>query len=150
MPAEMFEFGGVSACGPAAGSPWFQITTPASGWANVTEIGFFLKTATSTCIALARNTATVGTASASSLGFSVDPYYPGASSATRVATAWSSAPASAAVLRRASVPATIGAGFIWTWDYTNPLVVAACSGLSFYTYGATAASGADWYIKWYE
>ncbi|MGI8481856.1 MAG: hypothetical protein ACR2MF_07320 [Chthoniobacterales bacterium] len=64
---------------------------------------------------------TPGTTSA---GRNTSPLAP--DSATLLVSSWAVVPViSAALLRRITLPAAIGAGFIWTWPADRPLYVGA-------------------------
>ncbi len=149
MPRNYYELGG-SCVGPAAGCPFLNFYTAASTDAAIVELAIFNRAAASSLPSLVR-TSTVGVTTTSFLGMSLDPYNPSASAATRVGTAWSTVPASAAnPLRQLVIPATIGNGVIFSWPSDAPLEIAACSGISINHAGPNSASPMNFYIKWTE
>jgi hypothetical protein len=88
---------------------------PAAGAdVQVREIGVFNSTAVASSVGLIRSL-TAGTASTSMLGQAQDPQRP--ASACNFDTAWSGAGtvSTAGYLRKVVLPATIGAGIIWTF-----------------------------------
>jgi len=99
---------------PAANGFWFDIKAGAAERIFVREIGLFNVAATIQAGALFR-TATLGTRTTPTILQPNDPSDPAVTS--DVATAWSAVPTVVTIpLRRIHVPATIGAGFIWTFE----------------------------------
>jgi hypothetical protein len=89
---------------------------------RVVEIGVSMGVAgASPTLGLARETA-VGTASTTTVPQAEDTADP--ASSALVGTAWSGAPTVAAVaMRRITLPASLGAGWVWAWPESNPLII---------------------------
>lgn len=82
-----------------------------------------------------------------------DPAQP--ASAVTSAVAWGTAPtlpATPIYFRRVGLPATIGAGWVWTWNPGEELVVAVSSAIliDLVAISAAVATAVDWYVKWTE
>lgn len=95
---------------------------------RVVEIGLSVGVAgASPSVGLSRETA-VGVASTTTVPQAEDPA-DGASSAL-LGTAWSTAPTVSAVyFRRITLQATLGAGWVWAWPESNPLIIPASGAL---------------------
>jgi hypothetical protein len=142
---------GVRTVSLTAAAGFADLRAGASTRLRVTEIGVSLGVAgASPTLGLVRETA-LGTASTSVVAQAEDPT-DGASSAT-VGTIWSTAPTYGAVyMRRVTLPATIGAGWVWSWSEQNPLIVPVSTGLAIFLIGlsATTATALDVYFKHLE
>ena len=117
------------------GAPIAAFRAPSRN-AQIVEIGVFCNAATASAISLFRNTASGYTATTStSVGQQLDPSDVNASGL--VDTAWSTAPTvtAASRLRKGQLPATIGAGLVWSF----PAPIKVRNG----TYG-------DWLVLWNE
>lgn len=117
----------------------------------ILEIGVFLGAATATNCALSRTT-TVGTGGANSVtGQTTDPANP-AGTGTLQANAFTVAPviATSTPLRRAHLPAAIGAGLIWAWSADAPLVVPASGSVVLWTPVIAGAAAISSYVRWTE
>jgi hypothetical protein len=140
---------GFATVAPATGAAYCTIHTGSSYAARITEIGLACNAATASMIGLGipANTPVATTSllgQAESAG--VDP-----ASTVNVDTAWSTAPtAPTAFLRKFGLPATIGAGLIWTWPPDRPLLLPKSSWLAIWNFGASTASVLNGYIKWLE
>lgn len=133
----------------AANAPYADLRTTASDKALIREVGFFLAAATQTSLGLIRPLAS-GTASTTVLGQAGESSDPAATAL--LGSAWSAAPTVAATpiyLRRTTLPASIGAGLIWTFG-PRDLVVPVSSSLLLWNFGAAAGSALDLYIVWEE
>jgi hypothetical protein len=112
---------------------------------SVLEIGIFNETAVASSIGLVRN-ATTGTPSTSAL---VQAAIPGANAGnTNIDTAWSAAATVGAnYMRQVVLPASIGAGVIWTWP-PNVLIAraGATTQLMLWNFGAGTAAALRCYI----
>lgn len=126
--------------------------------ARIREIGIFTVTAPTTVggIGLMRSTALGTGALTSAVGINREP---GDSVTTgQIVSAWATAAptvgAAATVFRRASFPASVGQGVIWTWDIVDPLLVplgnTATGELVFVNLNATAPGTYDIYVTWEE
>lgn len=120
------------------GAGRWQLRAGSADRIAVVEIGLTIAAATASTYGLYRS-ATLGTASTTIVPVPHDPA-DGASAAV-FETAWSAAPtiSTNVALRRVSLPATIGAGFIWQF-YDKPVMVAVSAGLILWGLSTTANS----------
>lgn len=138
----------------AAGAPFCDLRTPSGNRVYIREIGVFVASQATPAVSgigLIRPNA-VGTASTTQAGASEDPSEP-AASGTLVGTVWSSAPTIAgtpAYLRKATLPATVGVGIIWTWQEGKPLIVPISSSLIVWNFHSATANLLDVYFVWEE
>jgi hypothetical protein len=143
-----FYTNGFSTPAAAAGAPYATIHTGSTLVAEIREIGIFLNAATSSSIGLIR-AANSPVASTSQLGQAQDASRP--ASTVNVDTAWSTAPTIGSIyLRKVTLPATAGAGLIWTWMPDEPLVISVSSWLVIWNYGGSAGSVLNGYVTWLE
>lgn len=128
----------------AAGAALLDIRAGSAPRLRVLEIGLFNTAATAANpISIERST-TLGTASTTVVPQAGDPADSAATSL--IGTAWSVAPASTAVpLRRAVLPANIGAGIIWTFGYGD-MVIPGSGSLVVMNRGAAAAGIMSFYV----
>lgn len=114
--------------GTSGAAAWEIITGATPGRARVLELGFFLAAATATTIGLGRPQA-IGITPTSPVDFlAEDPNDVLASGVVQSAVAWGTGPTiPTAFLRRIALPATIGAGVIWT--FPEGLVIPVSSSL---------------------
>lgn len=132
----------------ASGAAYATIHTGSSYKARIAEIGVACNAATASSIGLIR-AANTPIATTSVLGQAEDPSDP--ASTVNFDTAWSTAPTIGSnYLRRFGLPATIGAGLIWTWAPDKPLVLPVSSWLVLWNFGASAGSILQAYVKWLE
>jgi hypothetical protein len=135
---------------PAAATvaPYCTIRAGASSRARILEIGVFTNAATSSSISLQRATNTF-VATTSLVGQPYDLGDP--TSIAAVDTTWSTAPTitTANKIRQIVLPASIGAGVIWTFD---DLVVgpAGTAGLVLWNFGAGTGSALSVHVTWEE
>jgi hypothetical protein len=112
----------------AASVPFATLKAGAAERMRVLEIGLFLTSAVASDIALARS-ATATTTPTIVLGQAQDPSDSVATGG--IAVAWTTiGTANSISLRRVQLPATIGAGIIWTWSAMSPLVLSVPSATS--------------------
>jgi hypothetical protein len=110
---------GVSKAAPATVTGIAMIRPASATPCYVQEIGVFNSTGVASSIGLVRS-ATTGTPSTSAL---VQAGVPGLTGQTNIDTAWSAAATVAAnYIRKIVLPATIGAGVIWTFGLRDLLV----------------------------
>jgi len=138
--------GNVVSVAPLTGAAYATLHTAATQRCLIREIGLWTTAATASTIQLARPGNTP-VASTSTLGSAIDPA--DAASGINVDTAWSTAPTLGAKLRTVVLPATIGAGVIWTF-YDMPLVIPVSSYLVFWNSGGATASILNGYVTWDE
>lgn len=148
-----YEASVASAAAPAAAAVFCEIRNAGSRRMLIEEIGVTLGAATASGVALARATAQ-GTGGASSgTGQAEDPSQPAATATGLFVNAFTLAPAftAANAMRRIRLPATIGAGIIWTWPQSDRLIVPTSGSLVLFNNGAAAGSAAtDIYVVWTE
>ena len=139
---------GVRGVAAAAAAPYASFHAGGTNRVKIREIGFFLSAATATSIGLGRP-ANSPVATTSSLGQARDPAEPAATA--NADTAWSTAPTAPTIfMRRAALPATQGAGLIWTWPPDAPFVLAAGAFLVFWNFGGAAGAAPDIYVCYEE
>jgi len=135
----------------AASVPFATLVAGASSRMKITEIGIFMATAVASDIALARS-ATATTTPTKILGQVYDTADPAAIGS--LAIAWATiGTANAISLRRIALPATVGAGVIWTWPESHRLILAspaATSELMFVNRGAGVCATFNIYVVWDE
>lgn len=121
----------------------WELRSTATDRLFIREIGIFLAAATASTFALGRPAAVGVTPTSPVTILAEDPGNPAGTG--QVALAWGTAPTAptgASYLRRVALPATIGAGVIWTWQ--NGLVVPISSSIAIYNLTATGV--ADIYV----
>lgn len=131
-------------------APLVAIRAPATENCRLRELGITLVAATSTRLGLARATTVSATPATTKPGRNKVPLAP--DSATVLVNSWTTAPViSVNYLRRITLPAAIGAGFIWTWPADDPLIVGngvAIGEIVIANLVAVAPSTFDWYAIW--
>jgi hypothetical protein len=135
--------------------PLVAIRAPTTEIARLLELGVFLTSATATRLGLARATTvsvTPGTTKPGRAIFPGTPAAPLADSGTLLVSSWGTGPViSTNYLRKISLPATIGAGFIWTWPVDRPLIVGDGENISELVLAnlvAVAPGTFDYYAVW--
>lgn len=146
-----FEAAAVSSLVTAtADAPLVAIRAPAAEACKLRELGITLVAATSTRLGLARATTASVTPGTTKPGRNKIPL--AADSGTLLVNSWGTVPViSVNYLRRITLPAAIGAGFIWTWPADDPLIVGngvAIAELVLANLVAVAPSVFDWYASW--
>jgi hypothetical protein len=135
----------------AASVPFATLVAGASSRMKISEIGIVMATAVASDIALARS-ATATTTPTKILGQAMDAADPAAIGS--LAIAWSTiGTANAISIRRVALPATVGAGVIWTWPESTRLVLAspaATSELMFVNRGGGVCGTFTIYVSWEE
>lgn len=128
---------GINTTATSTGTGRVQIRAGSSDRVLIREIMLTIGAATASTFGLYRS-ATLGTASTSVVAVPQDGA-DGAAGAV-IETAWSAAPtiSTNVPLRRLTVPATIGAGFIWQF-YDQPLIIPLSGGVILWALSATAA-----------
>jgi hypothetical protein len=132
----------------ANASAYCTLHTGSSYQARITEMGFACNAATASPIALcyANNTPV---ANVSVIGLA--EYHQDPAATVNCDTNWSTIPNSTGLyFRRFMLPATIGAGVVWTWPPDRPLVVPVSTYLVLWNPIATAGSILNGYMKWLE
>jgi|SRR5262245_9270749 len=140
----------VSVVTPAAasGAAYATLHTGASERCRIQEIHCYTTAATASRIALGRKNNTP-VATTSVLGQAEDPA--DAAATVNLDSAWSTAPTTPAqFLRRASLVASIGAGFVWTWPIGKELVIPLSDWLVIWNDGAAAGSALALTVVWEE
>lgn len=136
---------GASKAAPTTGTAIAMIRPASTDDVAVREIGVFNSTAVASSVGLVRN-ATTGTPNASALFQAQDPGRP--AGLTNLDTGWSAAATIAAVyLRKIVLPASIGAGIIWTFG-PNELFAknGATTQLLLWNFGAGTAAALEVYV----
>lgn len=145
-----FESSATSVIVAAAATPICAIRCPATERMNVREIGVTLQAATSTRLSLVRATVVSVTPTGNFAGQNKQPGAP--ASASTLVTGWTTIPtAGGTPLRRITLPAAIGAGFIWTWPADDPLTVGLGSAIAEVCINnlvAVAPSLFDFWVVW--
>src|SRR2546422_8678408 len=118
-----FEAGNISSIVTAtADTPLAAIRAPAAEVCRLLELGITLFSATATRLGLARATTVSVTPGTTKPGRNVVLGAP--DSATLLVSTFGTAPViSTNYLRRISLPATVGAGVVWTWPADRPVFV---------------------------
>lgn len=131
----------------ASGATYATIHAVASRRLAIAEIGFSNNAATASSIQLIRP-ANTPVASTSVLGQADDPAE--AAATGNIDTAWSTAPTigSNVPLQRIVLPATAGAGGIWT--FPTGLVIPLSGWLVVWNFGGAAGSAQSLYVVWDE
>jgi len=134
---------GVAKAAPTTGTGICMIRPASATPCYVQEIGVFCETAVATSVGLVRS-ATTGTPSTSAL---VQAQVIGTGQ-TNIDTAWSAAATVATVyMRQIVLPATIGAGIIWTFGPKDLLVQnGATTQLMLWNFGAGTGAALRLYV----
>jgi hypothetical protein len=151
-----YEAGNTSTLATAtADAPLVAVRAPATEVGRLLEFGLFLTQATATRLGLARATTVSVTPGTTKPGRAVragTPSAPLADSGTLLVSSWGTAPViSTNYFRKVSLPATIGAGVIWTWPIDRPLEVGDGENISELVLAnlvAVAPSLFDYYAVW--
>lgn len=147
-----FEAGNVSTLVTAtANAPLVAIRAPATERCGLLELGIFLSAATSTVLGLTRATTVSVTPGTTVAGQNTVPGAP--ISGTLLVSSWGTAPVltSPVYFRPVVLPATVGAGIIWSWPADAPLYVgngSAIGELVIANLVAVAPSLFRYYAKW--
>lgn len=113
-----------------ADGPLVAIRAPATEVLRITEIGISLVTAVASRLELIRALAVSITPTGNIPLKNTKPGAP--NSGSTIVTGWTTAPTVTANthLRKVSLPATIGAGVVWTWPADRPLEVGLGSAIA--------------------
>lgn len=122
-----------------------SLSTTSSKDARVWEIGVFATTAAAGEVGIMRPGNTPATPSGGGVGVALDTS--SGASVTTIANAWGTAPTAGTPFRRIQLPATIGAGVIWT--FPQGLVVPTSAWLLIWQFSAVAV-GYDCYFEYEE
>lgn len=123
------------------GAACWELRTAASGRGRIVELGITLAAATASTFGLGRPAA-IGVTPTSPVTLLPEDPNDGAG-VEQVALAWGTGPTiPTAFLRRIQLPATIGAGIVWTWQ--NGLVIPVSSSIILWNLSATGV--ADVYV----
>lgn len=145
-----FESSATSVIVAAAATPIVALRCPVTERMAVREIGVTLQAATATRLALVRATVVSVTPTGNFAGQAKNPLSP--ASASTLVTGWTTIPtAGGTPFRRISLPAAIGAGFIWTWPADDPLYVGngvAIGEICINNLVAVAPSLFDFWVVW--
>lgn len=138
-----------TAAGPGSADEIFEFRNSSTRRCYIEEIGVFLGAATSTGVGLVRATAQ-GTNGTQQLGQAEDPNAP-AGTASMYTAVTTGLTLGSNWMRRAILPAAIGAGIIWTWPQSDRLMVATSASIAVVNIaGATGANPTHAYIVWTE
>lgn len=129
---------GVLTTGTASGAAAWEIRSSANLRARIMEIGVFLNAATASLIGLGRPAA-IGITPTTPVDFlPSDPADVTVASQVQSALAWATGPTlPTGFLRRIGLPATIGAGIIWTWP--RGLVIPVSSSIVLWNFQLNSA-----------
>jgi hypothetical protein len=145
-----FEAGATSIIVAATATPIVAFRAPATERMALREIGVFLQAATSTRLGIARATVVSATPTGNFAGQNKVPGAP--ASGSTLVTGWTTIPtAGGTPYRRITLPAAIGAGYIWTWPADDPLIVglgSAIGEICLVNLVAVAPSLFDFYAIW--
>ena len=141
---------GINTAGPQL---YWQLRSGATYRLRILEIGISVAVAPTTAplFQISRATATLGTASTSLTGVAVDPN--DATGTGILESAWSSGPTiNTTYTRMFGLPASAGAGFIWTWPIDSPLILPVSNGLQITNANASGATTGTFaaYVLWDE
>jgi hypothetical protein len=131
-----------------------ELRTAATDKLYVREIGVSVGVAgAAPTIGIIRPLAIGVTPTTPKTGQAEDPSSPAGTGQSAVA--WTTAPtlpATPVYIRRVGLPATVGAGWIWTWNPGEELVVPVSSSILIdcIALSAATATAIDWYAKWVE
>jgi hypothetical protein len=117
-----------------AAAPIATLSASSTRDVRVFEVGVSLSTAVSGEVGLMRPANTPATPSGGQVGSALDTAY--AAGAATTANAWVTAPTVATAMRRIVLPATVGAGVIWT--FPNGIVIPTSGYLVVWQYTAAA------------
>jgi hypothetical protein len=146
---QMYEVGLQKVTSAAAG-PIVTLVAPSTSRPDIREIGVFMSStpASGPTIGLGRPAAVGSGTLTGSLGQATEPADP-AATCTLVSSFGTSQPTAPSIfMRRLSLPASVGAGIIWTWD-RNMLAVAQSGNLVLWQLTALAVTY-DVYWVWEE
>lgn len=145
-----FEASATSIIVAATATPIISLRAPATERMALRELGVTLQAATSTRLGLARATVVSATPTGNFAGQAKNPLAP--NSASTLVTGWTTIPtAGGTPFRRITLPAAIGAGFIWTWPADDPLIVGngvAIGEICLVNLVAVAPALFDFYAVW--
>ena len=146
-----YEAGNVSSLLTAsANAPLVAFRVSAVERMALRELGVTLNSAVATRLGLVRATTPSVTPASTIAGQNETPGAP--ASTSLLVSGWTTAPVLAAsYLRRINLPASIGAGFIWTWPADGPLFVglgSAIAEICLANLNAAAPAIFDYYAIW--
>lgn len=145
-----FEASATSILVAATATPIVALRCPVTERMAVREIGVTLQAATATRLSLVRATVVSVTPTGNFAGQAKNPLSP--ASASTLVTGWTTIPtAGGTPFRRISLPAAIGAGYIWTWPADDPLMVGngvAIGEICINNLVAVAPSLFDFWVVW--
>lgn len=124
-----YEAAATSVLVAATATPIVAIRAPATERCLIREIGVSLQGATSTRLGLARASAVSVTPTGNFAGQNMQPGAP--ASGTTLVTGWTTIPtAGGTPFRRVTLPAAVGAGWVWTWPQGEELIVGLGSAIA--------------------
>jgi hypothetical protein len=134
----------------ATATPIVAIRASATERCAIREIGITLQGATSTRLGLARATVISATPTGSFAGQNTVPGAP--ASTTTLVTGWTTIPtAGGTPFRRVTLPAAVGAAWVWQWPQGEELIVgtgAAIGEICIVNLVAAAPALFDFWCKW--
>lgn len=131
-----------------------EIRTAATDKVYIRELGVSVGVAgAAATIGIIRPAAIGVTPTAPKTGQAEDPASPAGTAQSAVA--WTTAPtlpATPVYMRRVGLPASVGAGWVWTWNPGEELVIPVSSSvlIDLIALSAAAATAIDFYAKWVE
>jgi hypothetical protein len=145
-----FEASATSILVAATATPIVAIRAPATERCAIREIGVTLQGATSTRLGLARASVVSVTPTGNFAGQNMVPGAP--ASGSTLVTGWTTIPtAGGTPFRRITLPAAVGAAWVWQWPQGEELVVglgSAIAELCLVNLVAAAPALFDFWVKW--
>lgn len=139
---------GVTKVTTAAAGPIATLVAPSTCRPDVREIGLFVSSAVAPVIGLGRPAAVGAGALTGSLGQAMDPNDPAATCTLTTSFATTQPTAPAIPLYRMSLPAVVGAGFVWTFG-VNELTISPSGNFVIWQFSAAIVTY-DLFAKWEE
>jgi hypothetical protein len=141
---------GFQSVAAAANAAYFTIHTGANKEAAIRQIEMYNNAATASPAQLIRPSNTP-VATTSQLGVAEDGASGVPASTVNADTGWSTAPTVGTnPMNKGALPATLGAGLIWTFDRYNGVIIPVSSYIVVWNYGASAGGVLNCTVVWEE